>query len=145
MSLGRKPHPIPAELYRISKLSMEAAELVMPVIQDEALRNQVDLQFQQYRALKKKSYEILRQNGMLPNDTDDLMEIVLHTSIKADMKWNKSVSNVAQIAIYCTGAVMKDLIKTMDYSDDNDTKSRRLAEEYLYTSQKNMEQLSKYL
>lgn len=145
MRRNKKMNPITGELLRVSRLSTEAAELVLPVIHDENLKLQVERQRQEYLTTAARSAELLRRNGLEPTEHPDLMERVLHGSIKADTSWNKSTPHIAQIAIHCTDAAMKDLIRTMNQSADEGTESRRLAEEFLDTGQRNIDLLRQYL
>ncbi|QNK41142.1 hypothetical protein [Caproicibacter fermentans] len=145
MRRDKKRNLIVNELFRVSRLSMEAAELVLPLVKDESLKYQVQRQQELYHSTAAKSAEILRRNGLHPEEEPGLMERVLRDSIKMDTSWNKSSPHIAQIAIHCTDAAMKDLVKSMNRSADDDTESRKLAEEYLTESQKNIELLKMYL
>jgi hypothetical protein len=141
----RKRNRIPGELLRVSRLSMEAADLVLPVIRDENLKYQVQRQREAYRIAAERSAEILRKNGFTPYEKPDFMERILRGSIKADTSWNKSDPQIAKIAIHCTDAAMKDLIKTMNQSADGGTDSRKLAENFLDAGQRDIELLKQYL
>lgn len=141
----KKRNLITAEVLRVSRLSMEAAELVLPVIRDENLKDQVERQREAYRTTAVRSEELLRRNGLDPIEQPDLMERVLRGSIKADTSWNKSVPHIAQIAIHCTDAAMKDLTKTMNQSADDGTEGLKLAEEFLDAGQRNIDLLKQYL
>ncbi|QAT49753.1 hypothetical protein EQM14_08185 [Caproiciproducens sp. NJN-50] len=145
MKRKKKRNLITAELLRVSRLSMEAAELVLPVIRDENLKYQVERQREAYRTAAARSAELLRKNGLDPIEQPDLMERVLRGSIKTDTFWNKSAPHIAQIAIHCTDAAMKDLAKTMNLSADEGTESRKLAEEFLDAGQRNIDLLKQYL
>lgn len=145
MKRDKRKNPVSGELLRISRLSMEAAEMVLPAIRDENLKFQVERQREGYRTAAQRSAEILRRNGIEPAGDSGLMERVLRSSIKTDTLWNKSTSHIAQIAIHCTEAAMKDLVRTMDQSADDGVESQKLAEEFLDAGQKNIEHLKGYL
>jgi len=145
MRRNKKINPITGELLRVSRLSMEAAELVLPVIHDESLKCEVERQREAYLTTAERSARFLRKNGLDPIEQPDLMARVLRGSIKADTSWNKSTPHIAQIAIHCTDAAMKDLIRTMNQSADDGTESRKLAEEFLDTGQRNIDFLKQYL
>lgn len=145
MERKRKRNRIAGELFRVARLSMEAAELVLPVIQSGDLKAQVERQREAYRSTAGRSAAILRKCGLEPVEKQGLMDRVLRQSIQADTAWDKSAPHIAQIAIHCTGAAMKDLTKTMNRFGDEDTESRRLAEEYLDHGQKSIDLLKRYL
>lgn len=145
MKQRRKRNPIAAEVLRVSLLGMEAAELVLPAIRDENLKYQVERQREAYRTTAARSEALLRRNGLDPIEQPDLMERVLRGSIKADTSWNKSVPHIAQIAIHCTDAAMKDLTKTMNQTADDGTEGLKLAEEFLDAGQRNIDLLKQYL
>lgn len=145
MEQKRKANRIASELFRIARLSVEAAELVLPVIQDKNLKAQVKRQREAYCSTAGRSAAILRKCGLEPAEKQGLMDRVLRRSLQADTAWDKSAPHIAKIAIHCTGAAMKDLTKTMNRFGDEDTESRRLAEEYLEHGQKDIDLLKRYL
>ncbi|MCI1964796.1 MAG: hypothetical protein LKJ17_01475 [Oscillospiraceae bacterium] len=136
---------ITSELFRISRLSMEASELVLPVIRDKNLKYQVEQQQEAYRATAARAAEILRKSGIKPAEQSLFLGRVMRGSIKADTSWNKSTPHIAQIAIHCTDAAMQDLTRTMNRSADDGTESRKLAEEFLKTGQRDVDLLKQYL
>lgn len=145
MNRKKKRNLVTGELYRVSRLSMEAAELVLPMIRDENLKNQVEQQREAYRITAARSAALLRRNGLEPAGQADLMERVLRNSIKADTSWNKGAPHIAQIAIHCTDAAMNDLVKAMNQSADEEVASRKLAEEFLDAGQRDIDLLKQYL
>lgn len=145
MDREKKRAVVAAELFRISKLSAETADLVLPMIKDETLKTQVLRQRASYRASALKSAELLKRNGLNPSEKAGLMERAFKQFVQADTAWDKSTRRIAKLAADCTAAAMKDLAKTMDRSGGDDTESRRLAEEYLDAGQKDMDFLKKFL
>ena len=145
MPNGKTEYFLAGELFRISRLSMEAAELIMPMIHDEEMMLQVNRQLETYRTIAERSADILRKNGLDPAEKTGLTEWLLRKSIKIDTSWNKSTSQLAKIAIHCTDAAMKDLVKTMDKTANDDLESSILAEKYLDEGQKDIDFMEKYL
>lgn len=133
------------ELFRVSRLSMEAAELVLPKIRDQELRSQIERQHEAYQAAAEKSAELLRRNGLEPAGAGGLAERLLRGSVRLGTAWNRSPRQIARIAINGTTAAMMDLTRTMNRSADDDLESRKLAEEYLDAGQKDIDVLKKYL
>lgn len=144
MQNSRTEHFLAGELLRVSWLSMEAAEQIMPMIRDEKMMFQVSRQLETYRNIAARAAEILRKNGLDPVEKTGLMDWMLRKSIKMDTSWNKSTEHLAQIAIHCTGAAMKDLVKAMNKTTD-DVEINMLVEKYLDEGEKNIEFLKKYV
>ena len=145
MRSGKSNNLLASELWRISRLSMEAAELVMPMIENHDFKFQVKHQLETYRAIAVQSAEILERNGLNPNEKTGFIDRILRHSIKIDTSWNKDTSHLAQIAIHCTDAAMKNLVKAMNQSPDDNLEIRKLAEQYLDEAQRDLDSLKKYL
>lgn len=133
------------ELFRVSRLSMEAAELVLPKIRDLELKSQIERQRDAYQAASEKSAELLRRNGLDPAGAGGMAERLLRGSVRLGTAWSRSPRQIARIAIDGTAAAMMDLTRTMDRSADDDLESRKLAEQYLDAGQRDIDRLRKYL
>ena len=133
------------ELLRISRLSMEAAEIVLPRVRDEGLRAQIERQQAEYRSAEERSKELLRRSGLEPAERNGLLERAVRGSVRMDAALNRNPRHFAQLAINGTATAMADLTRTMNRSADDDLESRRFAEEYLGAGQRAIESLKKFL
>ena len=133
------------ELLRISRLSTEAAEIVLPRVRDEGLRAQIERQQAEYRSAEEKSKELLRRSGLEPVERNGLLERALRGSVRMDAALNRNPRHFAQLAINGTATALNDLTRTMERSPDDDLESRKFAEEYLDAGQRDIESLKKFL
>lgn len=142
---NKKRTEILRELSRVSRLSMEAAELVLPSVRDRELRERIERQMESYRETAEKSAELLRGYGLAPAEAGGLTRRAVRGSVKLGIARNKSPRRIARIALNGTAAAMADLARTMDLSADDDPEGRKLAEKYLDAGQKDIDHLRKYL
>ena len=133
------------ELFRVSRLSMEVSELVLPKVGDRELKSQIERQRDAYRAAAEKSAELLRRNGLEPREAGGLSRRLLRGSVRLGTALNRSPRQIARIAIDGTAAAMTDLKRAMGRSADDNPESRRLAEQYLGAGQRDIDRLRKYL
>ncbi|MFU0833456.1 MAG: DUF892 domain-containing protein [Oscillospiraceae bacterium] len=145
MQNGKTEHFLAGKLFWVSRLSMEAAEQIMPMIRDETMKLQVSRQLETYRTIAARSAEILQKYGLDPVEKAGLMDWLLRKSIEMDTSWNQSTSHLAKIAIHCTDAAMNNLIKTINKTAADDLEINILAEKYLDEGQKDIEFLKKYI
>lgn len=145
MRNSRTEHFLASELLRISRFSTEAAELIMPMIRDKNMELQVSHQLKTYRTIAEQCANILRKSGLNLAEKTGLMDWMLQQLIKMDTAWNQSDSHLARIVIHCTDAAMKNLMKAMNQTANDDLESHMLVEKYLDEGQKDIDFMEKYL
>mgnify|MGYP000887682480 CR=1 FL=1 len=142
---NRKENGILRELFRLSRLSMETAELVLPSVRDRELKEQIERQLEGYRTAAEKSAELLRRHGVEPAEAGGLVRRAVRNSVRLGVARNRSSRRIAQLGVKGTTAAMADLTRAMDRFADGDPQSRKIAEEYLDAGQKSVDRLRKYL
>lgn len=143
--MKKRSHNVADELYKVAKLGMEASELVMPSVQNEALKQEIKNQERDYAEIGDSSEMILLKNGCLPTEKRRVTKNMLRNSVKINLMFNKTPQHISEMMINGTVMGILDITKTINHSPDDDPESHKLAEEYLDREQKNIENLKKYL
>lgn len=133
------------ELYKISKMGMEASEIILPDVKHEELRAQIVKQDKNYQSIAEKSKDILVKIGNEPTEKSGITKQMLRGSIKMNTLFNKNPQHIAELMISGTTMGIIDMTKAINRFPDDDVQNRKLAEEYIDTEQKNIESLKKFL
>ena len=133
-----------SEIYRISKMGMEAAEIILPKVREEELKSRIAGERENYWNFAERSAEILRKNGAEPETRRRMRERFLHGYVDFGTLMNKSPQHISGMMISGKVMGMMDVTKVMNRNAES-FENMRLAEEYLDTEQRNVDLLSKYL
>lgn len=144
--MSRQNKDLLEEVYKATKMGLEATELIIPKVHDDSLREEVELQGENYKGMNCKARDMLRSKGREPDDDDATMkDVMLRGSIKMNTLVNKSSRHIAEMMINGTTMGIVDMTKRLNELDDADAGSKKLAEEYIANEQRNIEQLKTHL
>jgi hypothetical protein len=143
--MARENENLLEEVYKATKMGLEATQLVIPKVRDESLREQIELQGENYKGMANKAKEMLRHDGRLPEEEDPLKKAVLWGSIQMNTAINRHPKHIAEMMISGTTMGIVDMTKKLNELDDADAGAKKLAEEYIVNEQKNIEDLKNHL
>ena len=78
------------EIYKANKMGVEAAEILMPKIRDDELREKVGRQAKNYKGMANKAREMLRQDGWTPDEKTGIKKMMLWGSVQMNTLMNTS-------------------------------------------------------
>ncbi len=133
------------EIYKATKMGLDATRLVIPKVHDESLLKQIELQKKNYEGMNAKAKAMLREEGRLPEEETALKKAILRSSIKVNTLVNKKTSHIAEMMINGSTMGIVDMTKKLNDLDDADAGAKKLAEEYIANDQKNIENLKDFL
>lgn len=133
------------ELYKIARMGMEASEIILPDVKQENLKEQITQQGENYRSIAEQSKNILIKSGQNPEDKNGFAKHMLRGSVRINKLFNKNPQHIAEMMINGTLMGIIDMTKKINRFPDEDLKDRKLAEEYIDTEEKNIDNLKKYL
>jgi len=133
------------EIYKATKMRLEATQLVIPKVHDKSLRDQIEQQCKGYRGMNLKAKAMLREDGRLPEEEDSIKKVMLWGNLKINTLVNKKPDHIAEVMINSTATGIADMTKRLNELDDSDAGAKRLAEDYIVNEQKNIENLEKHL
>ncbi len=143
--MARENKNLLEEIYKATKMGLEATQLVIPKVKDESLREQIELQGKNYKGMNSKAKAMLREDGRLPEEQDSVKKAMLWGSIKMNTLVNKKPGHIAEMMITGTTMGIVDMTKRLNELDDADAGAKKLAEDYIVNEQKNIENLKKHL
>ena len=133
------------ELYKIARMGMEASEIILPDVKQEKLKEQITKQKENYRSFAEKASNILISSGDKPEDKNGFSKQMLRGSVQMSKLFNKKPQHIAEMMINGTLMGIIDMTKTVNHFPDEDVQSKKLAEDYMDTEEKNIDSLKKYL
>lgn len=133
------------ELYKISRMGMEATEIVLPKVENDELKEQIARQNSGYKNLAQRSKELLRQSGKEPKEERSAEKWMLRSSARLGTLLNKSSAHIAEMMINGSAMGIINITKTMNRSPGEDGQAKDLAGEYLAAEQRNIDDLKKHL
>lgn len=143
--MERKKIRLADELYKISRMGMEATEIVLPKVGDDGLKEQIERQNSGYKSLVQRSEELLRQSGETPPEERSVEKWMLRGSTRLGTLLNKSSPHIAEMMINGSAMGILNVTKTLNRSPGEEGQAKELAGEYLAEEQRNIDSLKKHL
>ncbi|WBY64850.1 MAG: hypothetical protein ACFWUD_09260 [Thermocaproicibacter melissae] len=133
------------ELYKISKLGMEASEIVIPHLRNRSLSSQIKRHDERYINLMEKSRALLKQQNEEPKGVRKDMQAMLTGAVKAELFLRNTPQHVAEMMIQGANMGIIGMTKVLNHAPDCDTKTRKIAEEYIAAEEQNIDRLKRFL
>lgn len=133
------------EIYKTTRMGLEATQLMIPKVQNPLLRNKIEDQAAEYRNIGTQAKQMLRSDGRMPRPEKAVQKAILHGSIQLNTLMNQSSSHIAKLMINGTNMGISDITKNLNRLDGADTEVKKLAENYIMGEQKNIDELKKHL
>lgn len=133
------------ELYRVSKMGMEASEEVLLRTRGDGLREQIKKQDEKYINLMEKSAALLKQQHEQPVGVSQGTQNMLRGAVKANTFFQHNPQHIAELMVRGTTMGIVDVTKVLNHTPDCDVKTRKLAEAYINTEEQNVDSLKRFL
>lgn len=133
------------ELYRTSKMGMEAAEIILPKVKNRNLRTRIAEQDRHYIRTMEKTRELLSKEGEERMPRNKASERMLRSSIRMNTMFNSVPGHIAEMMVQGTVMGIISMNKALNNSPDDSLANKMLAEEFLKNEEKNIDALKQYL
>jgi hypothetical protein len=133
------------ELYKISKLGMEAAEIVIPHLSNRSLSSQIKRQDERYINLMEKSRAMLKQQSEEPKGVRPNMQSMLTGAVKAEIFMRNTPQHIAEMMMRGATMGIISMTKVLNHAPDCDAKTRKTAEEFIAAEEQNIDKLKRFL
>lgn len=120
-------------------------ELLANGSKNEAFREQIKHQSNEYKEIKTEAENILKQKGFQPKGISSFYKKMADVSVKANVNSDISVAHCAQMMIKGSTMGINKIAKGMRENDNITEQERNLAEKLLNTEQENIEKLIRFL
>lgn len=133
------------KLYSVSKMGMEAAEIILPQAGGKELREQIRMQDENYINLMEKTRAMMKADGNQPEGISELAQKMLRGSILIKTFFHHDPQHIADLMVRGTTMGIVDMTKAMNHTPDCDTKTKRFAEDCLRREEENVDRLKEFL
>ena len=133
------------QLYQVSRMGMEASEIVLPKVGDQELRSQLEKQNETYLDAMRRSRAMLRQSQRAPGEIRPSAKRALRSAFRLGTKFRRGSGHFAGMMISGAGAGIGTLSKALDNSPDEDPETRRIVERYIESEERNIDALKRFL
>lgn len=133
------------EIYKATKMGLEATQLIIPKIEDSGLKEDVKEQRDCYEDFADKSERMLEQRGIHPEEKGMMQKATLWGAIQLNTIKDTTPEHIAEIMINGTTMGIIDLTKKLNDLDDSDAGAKVLALDYLKSEEQHIDALKKHL
>ena len=133
------------ELFRISKMGMEASEIILPRTHGHKLSEQIKRQDEGYINLMEKARAMLKQQSEEPEGVGKVTQRMLHGAVKANTFMRHNPQHIAELMVRGATMGIVDMTKVLNHAPDCDVETRKIAEKYISTEEQNIDQMKGFL
>lgn len=133
------------QLYQISKMGMEVSEIVLPKVQDQGLREQIEKQSEAYADAMQRSQAMLQEMRQPPGELRPTAKRALWSAFRLGSNGQRDSGHFAGMMIAGATAGINTLAKALDDFPDELPKVRWLAERYIDSEERNIDSMRKFL
>lgn len=133
------------ELFRVSKMGMEASEIILPRTHGRGLSGQIKRQDEVYINLMEKSRALLKRQGEEPESVKKSVQNMLRGAVRADTLFRREPQHIAELMVRGATMGVVGVTKAMNHAPDCDTQTRKMAEEYVAAEERNIDRLKGFL
>lgn len=133
------------ELFRVSKMGMEASEIILPRTQSRGLSDHIRRQDENYINLMEKTRALLERQGEEPEGVSRGTQSILRGAIKANTMFRREPQHIAEVMVRGASMGIIEMTKVLNHSPDCDTQVRKMAEEFVTNEEQNIDRLKGFL
>ncbi len=133
------------ELFNISKIGMEASEIILPRTQGKELREQIRKQDEGYINRMEKARALMKAEGAQPTGVRNGFQRMLRNAIRMNTFLQHDPQHIAELMVRGTGMGIVKIKEAMNHTPDCDVKTRKYAEDCLRADELNVDRLKRFL
>ncbi len=132
-------------VYQNTQMGVESLPLLAAKSQDCTFRQAVGRQWKEYRELNRQAEELLRKKQIPVRDVGNAakMSATVMTNMRTLM--DRTTSHLAEMAIQGNTMGVTQITRALHEDRDSDPESRALAERLLQATDRNLQDLRKFL
>lgn len=133
------------ELFRISKMGMEASEIILPRTRGHKLSEQIKHQDEGYINLMEQARAMLGQQSEEPEGVGKGAQRMLHGAVKANTFIRHDPQHIAELMVRGATMGIVNMTKVLNHAPDCDVETRKVAEKYISTEEQNIDRMKGFL
>lgn len=142
----KKSEELLAEVYRNCQLALESISDVLPEVEDEALKEEISRQHEEYEKISAKAAVLAKDKALEVKEPNPMKKAMMWTSVKMNTLADNSRSHIADMMIQ--GTVMGLTSLKTSYGErpvNDDEEISALANELISLEERFEERLKTYL
>lgn len=132
-------------IYKLSKTGIEAIHTVLPKVEQDALRQELLEQYNDYKKAADESEKNIMSYGSLPKDLNPLSKAFMWGSVQLQTLNDASSDKIAELMINGTTKGIIDLTKHTGTCSDADPKNLEYAKEFIKNEERHIDNLKAFL
>ncbi len=142
----KKREEILAEIYRNSQLALQSISNILPETSDEALRNEILREHEEYERISARASVLAKDRGIELKEPNPLKKAMMWGSIKMNAMKDGSRSHIAEMLVQGTVMGITALKSSAgDASEVNDGEVWELLQEFIELEEGFEKKLKEYL
>ena len=133
------------ELFRVSKMGMEASEIVLTRTHEKELSNRIKRQDEGYINLMEKARALLETSSEQPAGVSKRLQNMLRSAVKANTFFRHDPQHIAELMVRGSTMGIVNITKTMNHTPDCDPKVRKIAEDYINAEKCGIDKMKAFL
>jgi ferritin-like metal-binding protein YciE len=133
------------EIYKGNKMGIDAINYMKDKIKDNEFKKDVDRQYNEYVQMSEKIEDLVSRNNGKLEDTPAKDKIMGWTSVKMNTMIDNTTSHLSEMLIQGTVMGVIEGVRLFNQNKDLDQEVKGVVDEFLKTSEDNIQTLKKYL
>lgn len=132
-------------VYQNSQMGVDTLQQLMDITEDQAFKQQLQTQYQQYDEVHRAAKKMLNDNGYDEKGIGALEKIRTYLMINMQTLTDKSPSHIAQMLMVGSNMGVINAIKNLKHYPNSEPQITGLMDRLLKIEENNVQQLKQYL
>ncbi len=133
------------DIYQLAETGIEATRTVLPKVENQALKEELEEQYNDYSQAKAKSEQGLIDAGAFPKGNSPFQKAVMWGAIQMKTLTEASADHIAEIMINGTNMGIVDLTKDISQCRNASDSTVHFAERFIKNEQRHLDNLKAFL
>ncbi len=133
------------DICQLADTGMEAAGTVLKKVEEPALREEIEEQYNDYSQAKAKAEQSLIDAGAFPKGNSPIQKATMWGAIQMQTLSDTSSDHIAEIMIKGTNSGILDLTKDISQCQNASDSTVRMAQRFIKNEQRHIENLKVFL
>ena len=133
------------EIYKGNKMGMNAITYMEDEIKDNEFKTEVQKQYNDYKEMSKKIENLMDKNNGELEDTPTKDKVMGWTSVKANTMMDNTTSHMSEMLIQGTVMGVIEGVRLSNQNSNLNNEVKDIVNEFIKTSEDNIQILKKYL
>ncbi len=145
MTMNYDDKQLLGDIYQLAETGIEATRTVLPKVEDAALKEELEEQYNDYSQAKAKSEQGLIDAGAFPKGNSPVQKAVMWGSIQMKTLSETSSEHIAEIMINGTTMGIVDLTKDISECSNASDSTKKFAQRFIHAEQRHIDNLKAFL